>query len=328
MRAPDQGRRALSHHTDDAGTLRVAHLSDLHVQGREPPSWRRLLNKRITGYANLRLRRARVHPWDVACAVLADLRLQAIDYFVVSGDLSNLALETEFERAAQLLRDQLGAPPERVILVPGNHDVYTRGAARTMRFSQYFGDFLVSDLPELCVRHSAGLFPVVRLRGPLAFIAISTAVPRPPWIASGAIGDEQRAMLLRVLEHPEVSRRTPIVVLHHAPCHPMSWRRRITNGLSDAPRLLEVLRSVPYVVVLHGHLHQRMRRLVSHAGGTIEVFGAASGSLRTADLSKMAGYNVYEFDGAGFVRSVKARLFDPRSGGCRDSSFVEAARSA
>ena len=31
--------------------------------------------------------------------------------------------------------------------MPGNHDVYTRGAARDQRFYRYFQPYLASDLP-------------------------------------------------------------------------------------------------------------------------------------------------------------------------------------
>jgi len=42
--------------------LRIAHVSDVHVLSRLGAEWRRMLfNKRITGWANVVLRRGRVH---------------------------------------------------------------------------------------------------------------------------------------------------------------------------------------------------------------------------------------------------------------------------
>ena len=75
-----------------------------------------------------------------------------------------------------MLDQVLGAPPASVTIVPGNHDVYTRGAARTKRFYGYFERYLSSDLPEQRASHPAGMFPVVKLRGPVAIIGLATAV--------------------------------------------------------------------------------------------------------------------------------------------------------
>ena len=49
------------------------------------------------------------------------------------------------------------------------------------------------------------MFPVVKLRGPAAFIGLSTALPRLPFVAAGRLGQAQldeleRTHILRVLE--------------------------------------------------------------------------------------------------------------------------------
>ena len=71
-------------------------------------------------------------------------------------------------RRSELLHEELGLPPGDVSIIPGNHDLYTRGAMRSQRFMKYFGDFMTSDLPELGVDIPLGRFPFVRLRGPAA----------------------------------------------------------------------------------------------------------------------------------------------------------------
>ena len=51
--------------------LRIAHVSDLHVLSSAGVEWRKILfNKRITGYANLVLRRSRVYRREYLLAVL------------------------------------------------------------------------------------------------------------------------------------------------------------------------------------------------------------------------------------------------------------------
>src|SRR6476469_6533516 len=102
-----------------------------------------LFNKRITGYANTLLSRGRVHRREYLLAVLRASAEDA-DHVVVTGDITNLALESEFEEARALL-DALHAD---LTVVPGNHDIYLPSTHRDRRFPHHFGTFLQSDLPE------------------------------------------------------------------------------------------------------------------------------------------------------------------------------------
>jgi hypothetical protein len=83
-----------------AKPVRILHLSDLHFE--ENDDHRQLLN-------------------------ILDEDLQGkIDFLVVSGDLSNRCNEGGFQSAAEFLSElqtRRKIPPERCILVPGNHDV-------------------------------------------------------------------------------------------------------------------------------------------------------------------------------------------------------------
>src|SRR5438093_1328862 len=60
--------------------------------------------------------------------------------FGIAGDLTTTALPDEFRTARAALADWLD-DPERVTIVPGNHDRYTMWAHRSRRFEQYFGAF-------------------------------------------------------------------------------------------------------------------------------------------------------------------------------------------
>ncbi|MCS6901855.1 MAG: metallophosphoesterase, partial [Myxococcales bacterium] len=108
----------------------LAHLSDLHLYGDEPVPLARLVSKRATGYLNLRYRRGSIHKKWAVQALARELRRLGVDHVAVTGDLSNLALEDEFAAVVRLLREDLALPPSEVSIVPGNHDLYTRGAAR------------------------------------------------------------------------------------------------------------------------------------------------------------------------------------------------------
>ncbi len=127
--------------------IRIAHVSGLHVLSRTAAEWRRIVfNKRLTGYANLLLHRGRVHRREYLLAVLSDAAGQA-DHLVVTGDVTNLSLEHEYEEAAALL-DEVSRRTE-VTVVPGNHDIYLPSTHRERRFPHHFDRFIRSDLPTL-----------------------------------------------------------------------------------------------------------------------------------------------------------------------------------
>lgn len=300
--------------------LRVAHLSDLHLMGGPIPPLR-LANKRLTGWFNLKYRRHAVHRPAHVRALAAEIRRLDVDHVVITGDLSNLALESEFEAVRKLLDEDLGLPADRVSIVPGNHDLYTSGSARKRRFAGYFGAHTTSDLPDLAVDHPAGAFPFVRLRGPVALIGLASAVPRPPMIAAGEIGKPQLAALVKVLAHPEVAARFPVVLLHHPPNNPTSKKRAFTNGLWDAEALHEPLRKLDKGLVLHGHLHERVQRALLDEASGVRVVGATSASLEDAGDHKHAGFQVYSFDEGGLVGDPELHMLARSGGGFTVSSM-------
>jgi 3',5'-cyclic AMP phosphodiesterase CpdA len=199
--------------------------------------------------------------------------------------------------------------PDHVSIVPGNHDLYTRGALRSRRFTEYFADYIKSDLPDLASDLALGPFPYVKLRGSVAIIGMSSAVPRPPMIASGELGAAQRTALVRILEHPEVQRRTPVILLHHPPHNPTSQAKAFAEGLHDAHLLRGHLTPLRRALVLHGHLHRRIRYAL---GDSIVSVGATSASLEHEDAARMAGLNLYEIlDHTGEIGQLTAHVYSP-----------------
>ncbi len=300
--------------------MRVAHFSDLHVLDLEGVSTTRFLNKRFTGWVNLRLKRQHKHRPAYVRAIAREITRAKVDHVVITGDLTNLALEQEFEATRKLLQDELHLTPEQVTVVPGNHDLYTRGALRSKRFTTYFEHFMESDLPDLAAEIDLGRFPVVKLRGPLAIIGLSSAVPRPPLVASGQLGKKQIEALARILAHPEVRRRTPVVALHHPIHNPPSWLKMVVEGLWDAQGLTDALASVERGLLLHGHLHFRVQRDLPTRAGSMLAIGATSASLEHLEQHKMAGFNLYEFDSAGALGKVEAHIYSTDSDAFRIES--------
>ena len=289
--------------------LRIAHVSDLHVLSPLGAEWRRVLfNKRMTGYANVLFRRGRVYRREYLAAVL-EAAAQRSDHLVVTGDITNLSLESEYHEARRLL-DGIAGKTE-VTVVPGNHDLYLPEIGHQGRFPHHFAPFLESDLPGFAVELPAGRFPCVKLRGPAAFIGLSSAVPRPPFVSAGYLGHAQLAALEALLAHPEISRRTPVILLHHDPLDSRVRLEQLRSGLVDASALRTALAPVTCGLVLFGHLHVRRRSRLATAGGALEVLCASGASLDHRDDRVRAGFNLYTMADDGAVPSVEAWVLDP-----------------
>jgi 3',5'-cyclic AMP phosphodiesterase CpdA len=282
--------------------MRIAHLSDLHVLSPGSMQWRSLaFNKRLTGYATILFHRGRVFRRDYLDAVLVAAGHDA-DHVVITGDITNLALESEYEVAARMIEEL--ARSVEVTIVPGNHDLYVPSVQRDGRFARYFAPYGISDLPDLAVDVPAGRFPFVQLRGPVAIIGLSSAVPRPPFVSAGYLGQRQIDALTRILAHPEVTRRTPVFLVHHEPIDQRFRIEQLRSGLTDARIFREALGDLARGLVLFGHLHIRKRAVLPTSAGHLDLVCATSAALDSTSDDARAGYNTYEIDDAGRIEAI------------------------
>ncbi len=294
--------------------MRIAHFSDLHVLSLEGVGPARFLNKRFSGWVNLRLKRGHTHHASYVRAIAQEVARAKVDHVAITGDLTNLALEPEFAAARSILEEELHLSPKDVSIVPGNHDFYTRGALRKRRFTEFFAQYTQGDI-DVAVDIKAGHFPYVKLRGPCAIIGLSSAVPRAPFVAAGVIGAPQLDALSRALDHPEVKRRTPVLLVHHPPYLPPSALKAAMEGLRDGRELVARLAGVRRGLLLHGHLHRRIRRVHRTDAGEILIVGATSASLHHEAATRMSGFNLYEIDDAtGEIVRVEAHVLTPETG--------------
>jgi 3',5'-cyclic AMP phosphodiesterase CpdA len=285
-------------------TTTIAQVSDLHVLALEGVSPLRFLNKRLTGVANLLLGRRGAHPRSIQRALVADLAAQELDHVVVTGDLTNLALEPEFEAARRLL-EPLGGP-DRLSLVPGNHDVYTRGAERSGRFERYFAPWLGQDPP---LAGDDG-YPWHKRVGEVHVVGLCSARARLPLLATGRVGDAQLARLAQLAErHRFRADGAYVVALVHHNLHRRGLRKDRLHGLEDRVRVLTACREAGVDLLLHGHTHVAHRFRV----GDLHVVGCGSSTWSDEDAERVARYNIYRVqDGA--LRSLEVRRYDPASG--------------
>ncbi|HNS97700.1 MAG TPA: metallophosphoesterase [Polyangiaceae bacterium] len=273
--------------------MKIAHLSDPHLLDLDKTACKALLSaKRITGTLNLLAARRRHHHNTVAQQIAHHIRESRVDHVVITGDMTNLSLESEFACVARWLREDLAMPSDCVSIIPGNHDRYTEQAARHHVFESVLQPYIASDIP------SASAFPFVRLRGPVAIIGLDSAVPRPVFVAAGEIGHDQRERLRALLHSSEVRQRTPIILVHHSVLWDRPWAREMMHGLRDSAAL-QALLPPRSGLLLHGHRHRTMCHSIHVGHGRWDVFGVSSASSTSNKPSRAASYHVYEFDDLG-----------------------------
>jgi 3',5'-cyclic AMP phosphodiesterase CpdA len=283
----------------------IAHISDLHLlslQGVHPLAF---LGKRATGGVNLLFNRGGEFPKEVAASLIQDINARAVDHLILSGDLTNLAFPGEFELVKSYL-NRLRLPPREVTVVPGNHDYYTKESARLDHFSHVMAPFLEGDLQP-----GPRPFPLLRLRGELAVLALSTARPSMPLLAVGTLGRRQIRLAEELLADKQARERFRLVVMHHPPCGSHAgWHARLT----DAAAFRNMIRRVGADLVVHGHLHRSIREEIAGPNGRVPVLGVASGTwLSPRDPHRRAQYHVYHIE-EGALRRIETRCYSSRHG--------------
>ena len=265
-------------------TFVLAHLSDPHLAPLPTPTPFELMGKRIGGYINWQKRRRHFHRPDVLERIVADLKSQAVDHIAVTGDLVNLSLAAEFAPARAFLA-RLG-PPQDVTVVPGNHDTYVWSKRRhpQLHWAEYMrGDKSANDMAQ---------FPFVRMRGPLALIGVTTAVPTLPFRATGRLGAAQLGRLAALLD--EHAGKFRVVLIHHPPQTRPEWRNR---RLIDGDDFIAVLKQHGAELVLHGHEHLDPVRWFDTPHGKVAAVGVPSASATVGWKYDAAAYNLYSIEG-------------------------------
>ncbi len=290
-------------------SVTVAHLSDVHlgpIAGFTPRYWNL---KRALGYANWLRSRRHSHLRPALERLTADLEAQAPDHVAITGDLVNIGLPQEHANALAWL-ESIGRP-ERVSVIPGNHDIYSRlgGDPGTDRWACY----MASNAEGAAHAGHGEPFPFVRMLGRVALIGVNSAVPTPPFVASGRVGPGQLARLAAILDRLGGAEVFRLVLVHHPPLPGQAKRYR---DLQDAADLQAVLARHGAELVLHGHNHLSTLAWCRTAAGRVPVVGAPSASLgRPHKTEPLARYNLYRIAGPPWTIELIGRGLEHPAGG-------------
>lgn len=244
--------------------LILAHLTDPHLPLGQP-SLLQLPSKRGLSYVNWLRSRRHLHRPEITARVVADLKAVDPDFIAMTGDLVNFSLEQEFSAGAKWL-SELGSP-ERVGVVPGNHEAMVGGFEDHMM--RHWGAYVAGD-------DGRPGFPWLRRRGGVALIGLSSAVATWPFMATGTVGDAQLAALAGLLAETRREGLCRVILIHHPP----TSITRLRKALTDREALRQVIIAEGAELVLHGHTHRADLSWIDTSAGRIPVIGSPACGMR------------------------------------------------
>lgn len=268
--------------------LRLAHISDVHLGPLPYVSYRDLASKRVIGYVNWHRNRRRLLTQGVLGAIVGGIKADHPDHIAVTGDLVNIALDSELD-LARLWLQELG-DPTAVSVVPGNHDAYVPGAfdkacslwAPWMRGDGHIGPMRRID------------FPYLRVRGSVALIGVTTARATAPFMANGFFRKPQALRLARLLDETKERGLFRVVMIHHPPVRAAVAQHKRLFGIG---LFHDMMLDHGAELILHGHSHDPTLYWIGNRKKPIPVVGVSATSQGHGGRHAAGQYNLIEIAG-------------------------------
>jgi 3',5'-cyclic AMP phosphodiesterase CpdA len=258
---------------------RIAHISDVHaLESRPGRSWEASyeLSLRFLSFGRALDAQARARRFARS---LDAAKQSGADHVVISGDLTEIGTPEQFEALAETL-DASGITPERLTLVPGNHDAYTSPDAWQKAIEGPLRPWAAASAKE------PG--KVVETGG-VVFMPIDTTMHQPITRSAGALTSDAAGWIARRVTDTAFRDRPLVLVQHHPPFAHRSRVWQWIDGLIGYAALMELLLRHCHVHALHGHLHHAVDRIVGF--GKTQVFGAPA-VVEDKDAARVRLYDV------------------------------------
>jgi Icc-related predicted phosphoesterase len=228
-----------------------------------------------------------------AARCLQEVRAKGVDHLLITGDLTEDGDLAQFEVLAELLAESR-IPPERITLVPGNHDAYTDGGT--------YLEAMKGPLREYAPTSVVGA--TLRFRD-VTIVPVSTAFHQSVLRSAGAIAEDELRRLAEIAADPTLSDRPLVFTQHHPPGRHFLPLFQWVDGLLEHTALSALFDRCPHLHVIHGHTHHETNRAIRN-GEPPRVFSAkavvdGTSPLRLYDASPggLAPLEVDRIDGLG-----------------------------
>ncbi|MBI5345675.1 MAG: metallophosphoesterase [Chlamydiae bacterium] len=218
--------------------LKIAHISDLHFS-KISYNPLQFFSKRCVGNFNLLFFRKRFYNEKQLYSLIDHFKSLQIDYVIATGDFTSTSSKEEFAMAKQFF-DLLDKNNIKFILVPGNHDNYTKKAYKNSSFFKCF-----SMVPKKINSFA--------LNDNWWFVGLDTTLPTH-WLSSaGLFSKTIEDELSKSLE--KIPKDKFILMANHFPLFPNDSRRKILKRSEDLLKLIQKHNNIK--LYLHGHTHRR-----------------------------------------------------------------------
>ncbi|MFH1532781.1 MAG: metallophosphoesterase [Pseudomonadota bacterium] len=284
--------------------MRIAHISDLHILDLAGVRVGRFANRRLIGGANLVLRRRGQYRADILERLIEDILREGVDHVAITGDLSNLALESEFERVFHLIK--LLGGYDRVSVVPGNHDYYTGGAIAARRFEKFFHGFMYQGYSDL----KTVFYPYSKVLGDVVLVGLNSACHTTPPMSYGTLSAKQLDAADKILSSSRVRNLRKVVLLHHT-LHRRPWHTEATTRLVNRESLLRVLMRNRVDLALYGHDHQGRMWELDEGGHRLHLVNCGSSTRLGPQPDQRARYRLITVELEAGVRRIETKVYDP-----------------
>ena len=246
------------------------------------------------------------HRREILESLIENLRAQHPDHIVITGDLTHLGLPSEFQESKEWLHG-LGSASS-VTVVPGNHETYVASAWEET--FAHWTPYMISDNENGTGYYANGhhfeAFPSVRIRGPVAFIGLSSAHPTYPFLATGSLDSAQLTKLEKILLTLGRQQVCRVVLIHHPPLVGMVRKRK---SLTNASELQAILSRCGAELVLHGHAHRSLLTYFSTPTQAIPVMGVPSASAVGDSPDRRARYHLYHVEQHKDFWDLRVKVF-------------------
>lgn len=216
--------------------MKIAHLSDPHFANTSF-KFGHFLSKRWLGNLNLILFRQHRYQTEHLWELPELLKSLHVDWISMTGDMVTTALDEEFQEAARWMA-QMPAPS---LIVPGNHDVYTRRSEKEKRFYNYFPN------EEMKVKRIS----VKSLGNRWWWIGLDCAIATSVLFSNGKFFSEMEKELEESISR--IPAEDSIIIANH---FPLFRSGNLRHDLSRCGQLQAIVRKHPQIkLYLHGHEH-------------------------------------------------------------------------
>jgi 3',5'-cyclic AMP phosphodiesterase CpdA len=224
--------------------FRLAHISDIHLSKLTFHPLK-LLSKRWIGILNQILFRKKTYTKDQVYNFCDRISSLDIQYLLVTGDISTTSLETEFIEAKKIMStvEDMGI---KTIVLPGNHDNYTKAAYKKQLFYKYFQNTTKNIYSLKDDGVEAG-----HLHGNWWYIAIDTTYASSIVSSRGNFSHQIESTLKKVIQ--DIPKEASIILANH---FPFTSQMGIRKNLMRGTHLRNFLYNNPSIkIYLHGHTH-------------------------------------------------------------------------